>query len=443
MSGWNFTTPQPRKRGFSLFIYLLPYIEMVQLYDRWDFRDPDKAFVGDLESLAALGPNLLCPSEPESENPLDYGSRHIQGVQMPPRHIKVTSYAGCGGTRSYHPDSGFLRTDGIFFMAGPDSQPMPNQQPVRLADITDGTSNTLFFGERSRWDPNYDTFAAQGWDWEFRFYGNWCGASRLVLAHVTLSSYSPINYRLPFDYEHRGSAVPPANSAADFKYYIDLRICAFGSNHPAGANLCHGRRIGAILFREYVAVDLACFKHAAGRGGCDAAMMTLLRTRCSGSPAKCISRVNNLRRIICLTLAFMTLAGCGSSESSATVGGTLRLNGKPLDNCLITFLPEPDQADPGPHSTGVTDRQGAYRLRFADQQERVAVGWHRVTVQDLSVSTGVVRRDHGAVEAEPDDSGNAAQVRPSRIPENYASVSKTPFRKEVHPGHQVIDLDIQ
>ena len=237
MSGWNFTTPQPRKRGFSLFIYLLPYIEMVQLYDRWDFRDPDKAFIGDLESLAAHGPNLLCPSEPESENPLDYGSRHIQGVQMPPRHIKVTSYAGCGGTRSYHPDSGFLRTDGIFFMAGPDSQPLPNQQPVRLADITDGTSNTLFFGERSRWDPNYDTFAAQGWDWEFRFYGNWCGATRLVLAHVTLSSYSPINYRLPFDYEQRGSVVPPANSAADFKYYIDLRICAFGSHHPAGANL--------------------------------------------------------------------------------------------------------------------------------------------------------------------------------------------------------------
>jgi len=237
LSGWNFTTPKVRKRGFSLFIHLLPYIENDTLFDRWDFSDPDKAFVGDMDSLAAKGPNLLCPSEPEHENPLDFGSRHIQGVKMPPRHIKVTSYAGNGGTRSYHPDSGFLKTDGIFFMAGPDSQPEPNQKPVRQADITDGTSHTLFFGERSRWDPNYDTFAAAGWDWEFRFYGNWCGASRLVLAHVTLSSYAPINYHLPFDYEHRDIANPPAGSAEDFKYYIDLRICAYGSSHPGGANL--------------------------------------------------------------------------------------------------------------------------------------------------------------------------------------------------------------
>jgi prepilin-type processing-associated H-X9-DG protein len=106
-----------------------------------------------------------------------------------------------------------------------------------MADITDGASNTLFFGERSRWDPNYNTFAAEGWDWSFRFYGNWCGASRLVLSHVTLSSYSPINYRLPFNYANRAIASPPANTPEDFKYYIDLRVCAYGSNHPGGANL--------------------------------------------------------------------------------------------------------------------------------------------------------------------------------------------------------------
>lgn len=237
LSGWNFTSPSVRKRGISLFVHLLPFLEMGSLYDRWDFSDPDNAFVGDLDSLAAKGPNLLCPSEPESENPLDYGSKHIQGVQMPPRHINVTSYCGNAGTRSYHPDSGYLQADGIFLMAGPDSQPAVNQKPVRMADISDGTSNTLFFGERSRWDPNYNTFAAQGWDWDFRFYGNWCGASRLVVSHVTLSSYSPINYSLPFDYEGRAGANPPANSADAFKYYIDMRLCAFGSSHPGGANI--------------------------------------------------------------------------------------------------------------------------------------------------------------------------------------------------------------
>ena len=124
LSGWTFTTPQPRKRGISLFVHLLPYIEMSRSFDRWDFRDPDKAFVGDRDSLAAKGPDLLCPSELESQNPLDYGSQHISGIWVPPRHIKVTSYGGNGGTRSYHPDSGFLMTDGIFCMAGPDSSPV-------------------------------------------------------------------------------------------------------------------------------------------------------------------------------------------------------------------------------------------------------------------------------------------------------------------------------
>jgi prepilin-type processing-associated H-X9-DG protein len=132
--------------------------------------------------------------------------------------------------------------EGVFFHVGLNSKPQPDQQPVRLADITDGTSNTLFFGERSRWDPNYNSFAAQGWDWAFRNYGNWCGTSGSSLAHVTLSSYSPLNYRLPFDYDNRAGASPPANSATDFKYYIDLRVCAYGSNHPGGANLalCDG-----------------------------------------------------------------------------------------------------------------------------------------------------------------------------------------------------------
>jgi prepilin-type N-terminal cleavage/methylation domain-containing protein/prepilin-type processing-associated H-X9-DG protein len=236
-SGWRFTTPSPRRRGISLYVHLLPYLEQGNLYAMWNFDDPDLNFAGDRDSLAAKGPNLLCPSEPEGANPLDYGSRHVQGIMMPPRHMSVTSYGGNGGTRSYHPQSGFLQTDGVFFMTGPDSLPLPDQQPVRVADITDGLSNTLFFGERSRTDANYNTFAAQGWDWEFRFYGNWCGASPLVLAHVTLSSYAPINYRMPFSYFDRSGAVPPAESAEDFKYYIDLRVCAYGSHHPGGANI--------------------------------------------------------------------------------------------------------------------------------------------------------------------------------------------------------------
>ena len=230
----QYDTAKSTWRGNSLFVFLLPYLEQGSLHDQWDFFVPDNNFKGGVSARSAQGPDLLCPSEPESENPLYYSSR-LTGSSAD-RYIKVTSYCGNAGTRSYHPDSGFLQTDGVFFGAGPGSQPEPDQQPVRLADITDGTSSTLLFGERSRWDPNYNTCAAQGWDWELRYYGNWCGTSRNALSHFTLSSYSPINYRLPFSYANGATASPPTNTATDFKYYIDLRVCAFGSSHPGGAN---------------------------------------------------------------------------------------------------------------------------------------------------------------------------------------------------------------
>ena len=223
-----------RYRGVSLFVLLLPYFEQGNLHDQWDFSSPNANFSGATDAHAAWGPDLLCPSEPEDENPLHYSAR-LTGSSSD-RWIKVTSYGGNAGTRSYHPASGFLTTDGMFFMAGPGSLPKPNQRPVRLAGIRDGTSNTLLFGERSRWAPNYNTFADQGWDWPFRYYGNWAATSTSGVAHVSLSSYPPINYRVPFDYDHRAEASPPANDADEFRHYIDLRVCSFGSNHPGGAN---------------------------------------------------------------------------------------------------------------------------------------------------------------------------------------------------------------
>jgi len=231
----------PKNRGYSLFVLLLPYLEQTSLHGKWDFNEPANNFVGGRDCNAATAvPQLLCPSDPEQENPV-FVSATLGGEGVD-RWNAMTSYGGNAGTRSYHPTSGFIMSDGIFFLTGPGSVPDANQRPVRLADITDGTNNTLLFGERSRRDPNYDTFAAQGWDCPIRLYGRWAPIGWLGVAHVTLSSYSPINYRLPFDYANRALANPPCNSSTDFKYYIDLRVCAFGSNHPGGANfsMCDG-----------------------------------------------------------------------------------------------------------------------------------------------------------------------------------------------------------
>jgi hypothetical protein len=44
---------------------------------------------------------------------------------------------------------------------------------VRIAGITDGLSNTLFFGERSHFDPNHDSFAPPGWTFFSQIMGMW------------------------------------------------------------------------------------------------------------------------------------------------------------------------------------------------------------------------------------------------------------------------------
>ena len=207
----------------SVFVFLLPYLEEGSLYDRWKQPDADR------QALAAtVLSSLVCPSDIIPDNPVQN--------RVSERWYGLTSYGGNGGTRSFHPESPELKTDGVFFEVGLYSRPRRYQAAVRISDITDGTSHTLLFGERTHRDPNYDSFAAQGWEQTMGEYGYWTGSGgNLAVGDVTLSSYAELNYRVPVDYAHREQASPPANSRNDFRYYADLRLCAFGSNHPGGA----------------------------------------------------------------------------------------------------------------------------------------------------------------------------------------------------------------
>ena len=231
-------------RGIPLFAYLLPYLEQTAALAHWDYNDPmNNVDQGPASNTALLISLFVCPSDRIAQNPITVAGRNWV--------YALTSYGGNGGSRSYYPSS--ATADGVFHSTGPASEPYANQRTVGPADIKDGLSNTLLFGERSHYDPNYASFNAANWG---TAQGSppldqlgWWGAStsRTMIGHVTMSAYAPINYQLPFSFSNRTGQDPPADTEAAFQAnYVDQRLCAYGSCHPGGANFCYAD--GSVAF---------------------------------------------------------------------------------------------------------------------------------------------------------------------------------------------------
>jgi prepilin-type N-terminal cleavage/methylation domain-containing protein len=219
----------PVYRGSSLFVYLLPYLEDQSLRQLWNFSDPAQNSQGGASALTAtILPSLLCPSNTIE----DLQVKLAQGTYA------LTSYGGNGGTRSYLPAEATI--DGMFHTTGPASEPVNGQRPVRRREILDGASRTLLMGERRHDDPNLEQFAALGWTQSLKTWGWWApSGGRKAIGHVTMSAAVGINYQIPFSAATANQADPPVNDGVSLALYINQRICAFGSQHPAGANFVY------------------------------------------------------------------------------------------------------------------------------------------------------------------------------------------------------------
>jgi len=125
-------------------------------------------------------------------------------------------------------------------------------------------------------------------------------------------------------------------------------------------------------------------------------------------------------------------AGCAPDTPLGEVEGTVRLDGRPAGQMLVSFLPDPERGTRGPRSVAATDAQGRYRLRSDDQRDGAAIGWHRVVIEDLA-AYATPREER---------SSRAQAITASRIPRLYSGASETPLRFEVKPGSQTIDLDL-
>jgi prepilin-type N-terminal cleavage/methylation domain-containing protein/prepilin-type processing-associated H-X9-DG protein len=115
-------------RNTTLFVELLPYLEQTAIYQQWDFAN-DGNNNTPTRRLASLT-MYFCPSH-VAENP-----------------NCVSTYAGNGGTGTQFGTPTAGATDGMFFITGPSYALSPGRKGVTLVSVSDGTSNTLLFGER-------------------------------------------------------------------------------------------------------------------------------------------------------------------------------------------------------------------------------------------------------------------------------------------------------
>src|SRR5262249_34893691 len=126
------------------------------------------------------------------------------------------------------------------------------------------------------------------------------------------------------------------------------------------------------------------------------------------------------RVFVALTLlSALCVAGCSREPERGPVSGVVTLDGKPLPNVMVVFVPDAERGTPGQRSVARTDKDGRY-VAFTDKdQEGASVGVHRVSLYDpLAIPI-------------PEGSLMAREMKvtpPSRVPKAYTNVSKTPLQ---------------
>ncbi len=139
-----------------------------------------------------------------------------------------------------------------------------------------------------------------------------------------------------------------------------------------------------------------------------------------------------------LLLAVTVVAvGCGDSKFRfAPVSGQIFLDGEPVSNARVVFMPRSTREDDeaGPYSNGETDEEGRYTLMSVDESPRrgAVVGPHNVIVS--------TRRSH----LDPEDPDIEIIDVPEAIPRIYTHYRLTPLNYEVPPeGTESADFQLQ
>jgi prepilin-type N-terminal cleavage/methylation domain-containing protein/prepilin-type processing-associated H-X9-DG protein len=244
-------------RRHTLFAAILPHMEQINLYNSFNFSRGAGHIVNVTAQEARLGV-YICPSDFEATAPLNTRGQ-------PPQYIGVNqgSYSGVAGTTElfryrYVPPTNqnqcnHIEGDGTFVINF--------QYP--LAGIRDGTSNTLFLGETSRYIRQPASFQ-NAWN-----YGEWFS---LVNAPPGSSASLPmgIAYTVPrINAPLSHADVIPIIDPDPFSWWQKPEALQYGefgfrSQHPGGAQFAFGD--GSVKFLKQ-GIDLSVYRGLGTRKG--------------------------------------------------------------------------------------------------------------------------------------------------------------------------------
>ena len=223
----------------------MPFIEQQPLFDQYDFTLGFDASSG---INAAVGANIIevlyCPSGPNAKRHLDGNAvvagnptTHYYGVMGPAGTTNPTNNVLGGITYPY--TVGDAAINGVWSAHGMLSHfrvtagSVSTNRIISLADVIDGTSNTLMVAERSQQLP-----PGQANDYRTWIRGN----------HGGSGSCKNVTY--------------PMNSTF-YNGSNNFNHISFGSEHPGGCNFALGDASVRFIFED---IDLAMYKGLASIG---------------------------------------------------------------------------------------------------------------------------------------------------------------------------------